>query len=196
MLGLGEALLRRAIVVAAEHRLHTAPHRSEMAVQTRIRTPGELAFGEEGGQRVGLLCQRSQDIKGGHVAGSLPDAGERRVAQQEGQAGVLDIAVAAEALQRLGGVRRGALADVVLHDRGGEAAEGRLVAVVALGDAQRGHGRRLGLERPDRRARWPWPAGRRAARRTPSDAARDGPPRRPPGASRRPTRAGSPAECG
>ena len=60
-------------------------------------------------------------------AATLPEPSqiefERRAAIEQRHPGILDEAVAAETLERLGRVRRGALADPVLHDRGREPPE-------------------------------------------------------------------------
>ena len=99
------------------------------------------------GRPVGLARERAQDVERDHVARALPDAVERRVAQQPRHRRLLDVAVAAEALERLGRVRRRALADPVLHDRGAEAAQRPVVLVVGAREPQRRRGRRLGLDR-------------------------------------------------
>ncbi len=86
----------------------------------------QLALGQERRQALGLARQRAQDVEAHHVAGALPDAVQRRVAQQPRHRRLLDVAVAAQALERLGGVRRRALADPVLEHRRGEAAQRRV----------------------------------------------------------------------
>ena len=53
-------------------------------------------------QRLGLAGQRAQHVEGVDVARALPDRVERRLAVEQRQPGLLDVAVAAEALQRLG----------------------------------------------------------------------------------------------
>ena len=97
--------------------------RVEVRVEPGVGAARELALGQERGQAVGLAGHRAQHVERHHVARALPDAVQRRVAQQPRHRRLLDVAVAAQALERLGGVRRRALADPVLHDRGAEAAE-------------------------------------------------------------------------
>ena len=121
--------------------------RVEVGVEPRVAAAGELALGEEGGQALGLARQRAQDVEAHDVAGALPDAVQRRVAQQLRHRALLDVAVAAQALERLHGVRRRALADPVLEHRGGEAAELVVLLVVRAREPQRGRGRGLGLDR-------------------------------------------------
>ena len=138
---------------------------------------GQLALGQERRQALGLLDDRAQHVERGDVARALPDRVQRRVAVQQRQARLLDEAVAAQALERLGGMGGGALGDPVLHDRGGEAAER------ARRPARRSCARRAARSRspprtrsPGRRARCASPAGRPAARRTPSGGGRGGSP--------------------
>ena len=115
----------------------------------RVRAAGQLALLEERGQPVRLLHHRAQHVERGDVARALPDRVERGVAVEPRHARLLDVAVAAQALERLDRVLRRALADPVLLDRGREAAErrGGLALVVGARDAH-GRGRRgLGVER-------------------------------------------------
>jgi hypothetical protein len=120
----------------------------EVRVQVRIRAASELALLEERGQPVGLLHHRAQDVERRDVARALPDRVERRVAQETRHAGLLDVAVPAQALERLDGVTGGALADVVLHHGGRDPAEGGVVLVVGAREPQRG--RRAGAVVADR----------------------------------------------
>ena len=112
-----------------------------------------------------------------------------------GIAGLLDVAVAAQALQRLGDHHRRALAHPELRQRQRDPAQRRLVRVVRGVD---------GGGQPDRRARSPPPtrrrgrrsrsasaACRRAGRRTPTGARRARTPRPAPAASATPSRARS-----
>src|SRR5829696_4824737 len=121
--------------------------RVEVRVEPRIAAAALPALGEERRQPVGLARQRAQHVERDHVAGSLPDPVQRRVAQQPGHRRLLDVAVAAEALERLGRVRRRALADPVLHHGGAEAPQRPVVLVVCAREAQRRRGRGLRLER-------------------------------------------------
>ena len=95
---------------------------SSCASSARVPAARQLALGDERRQAVRLARQRAQDVERDHVARALPDAVQRRVAQQPRHRRLLDVAVAAQALQRLGGVRRRALADPVLGDRGARSA--------------------------------------------------------------------------
>ena len=61
-----------------------------------------------------------------HVARALPDRVERALAVEARQARLLDVAVAAETLERLGDERRRRLAHPVLRDGRGEAPERRV----------------------------------------------------------------------
>ena len=81
--------------------------------------------------------ERAQHVEADHVARALPDRGQRRLAVQARHPGLLDVAVAAEALQRLERVVGRALAGPVLADRGGQALEQLGVAVVARLRARR-----------------------------------------------------------
>ena len=94
--------------------------------------------------------QRAQDVERVDVARALPDRVQRRLAVEARHAGLLDVAVAAEALQRLARRGSGALADPVLADRRGEALERRprrRSLVVGAREPHRQRGRRLGLDR-------------------------------------------------
>ena len=92
---------------------------------SRASAPGGLVdLGEEGVERLGAAGQRAQDVEGHDVARALPDRAQRRLAVQARHPRRLDVAVAAQALQCLESVAGGALADVVLGHRGGQALEG------------------------------------------------------------------------
>ena len=85
------------------------------------------------------------------VARALPDPHQRRLTVQPRHPGLLDIAVAAQAFQRFGGVRGRALAHPVLADGQTDAREQRLALVPAhrpvggTGHPHRDDGRGLGL---------------------------------------------------
>ena len=92
-------------------------------VEPRVRAGGEPHLREE---RVGASRARArgaQDVERVDVSRALPDRVQRALAVQPRQLRLLDVAVAAEALERLGDERRRALADPVLRDRGREPAE-------------------------------------------------------------------------
>ena len=76
-------------------------------------------------------AQRAQHVERHDVARALPDRGQRHLAVQPRHAGLLDVAVAAEALERLERVARAALADPVLADRGPQALERRCARVAS-----------------------------------------------------------------
>jgi hypothetical protein len=101
------------------------------------------------------------------VARPLPHAVQRRLAEQPGQVGLLDVAGAAQALERLGRVHRRPLADPVLHDRGEQPLHVLLVLVVGGARRRPGPGGWPTAWPPrtrwrGRRARWPSAAARRA----------------------------------
>jgi hypothetical protein len=110
-----------------------------------VRPTPELALLAEGGDRLGLAAERAQDVERGHVARALPDRVDRRSTVERGHARVLDEAVAAQALERLSRVHRGALADPVLHHRRRQSPEGPggVTLVIGAGDPQCRDGRRL-----------------------------------------------------
>ena len=84
-------------------------------------------------ERLGLAGQRAQHVEGVDVAGALPDRVQRRLAEEQRHPGLLDVAVAAQALQRLGDHHRRALADPELRQRQRDPAQRRLVRVVRGG---------------------------------------------------------------
>ena len=67
-------------------------------------------LGEEGLDRGGALHHRAEDVEALDVAAALPDRVERALAEEARHAGLLDVAVAAEALEALARVGGGALA--------------------------------------------------------------------------------------
>ena len=138
---------REPLRVLARELLQRRGQRVEVGVEPPVAAAAQLALGQERGQPLGLARERAQHVERDHVARALPDPVERRVAQQLRHRRLLDVAVAAQALERLGGVRRRALADPVLHDRGAEAAQRLVVLVVGAREPQRRRGRRLGLDR-------------------------------------------------
>ncbi len=80
----------------------------DRVVQPRVGAAGQVHLGEERVDAGRLARHRAQDVERLHVARALPDRVERRLAVEPRQAGVLDVAVAAQALQRLGRRRRAA----------------------------------------------------------------------------------------
>src|SRR5881227_877489 len=67
--------------------------------------------------RLRLARHGAQDVEADDVARPLPDRVERRLAVEARHHGLLDVAVPAEALERLGDVHRRPLADPVLDHR-------------------------------------------------------------------------------
>ena len=120
--------------------------RSARRVEPRVAAAGELTLGQEGGQALGLAAHRAQHVEAHDVARALPDAVQRRVAQQLRQRALLDVAVAAEALEGLGHHRGRALAHPELAERHAYAGELGLAGVDGVGEAQPQDGGRLGLE--------------------------------------------------
>ena len=136
-----QALLGTGALAPGEQRLHARPCARHVLVEPGVAAGGQFALGQERGQPVGLLDDRPQHVQRGHVARALPDRVQRRIAVQQRHPRLLDEPVAAQALERLGGMRRGPLGHPVLHDRGGKAPERSLSGlVVAAGDAHRGDG--------------------------------------------------------
>ena len=126
-------------------------------VEARVGALRLLDLGQEHLERAGRTCQGAQHVEAHDVARALPDRGQRRLAVEARHPRLLDVAGAAEALERLEGVVRRALARPVLADRSGQALEQLRVArvlagvgilarfVVGAGQAHRQGGRRLGL---------------------------------------------------
>ena len=75
------------------------------AASSRASRRGELDLGEHGVERLRRPPRRPQHVERVHVAGALPERVQRRLAVEPRQAGLLDVAVAAEALERLGDER-------------------------------------------------------------------------------------------
>ena len=120
--------------------------RSRRASPPRARPTSVIQASSASGSR----AERAQHVEGVDVARALPDRVQRRLAVEQRQPGLLDVAVAAEALQRLGDHERGALADPELRQRQRDPAQRRLVRVVAAvdgrGQPHRERGRGLGLD--------------------------------------------------
>ena len=75
-------------------------------VEPGVGAAGELDLGADGGQRVRRAAHRPQHVERDDVARALPDRVQRRLAVEPGQPRLLDVAVAAEHLHRLGDRRR------------------------------------------------------------------------------------------
>ena len=158
-----------------------------------VRAGGERELRPDRGWRRLVPGQRAQHVEREHVAGALPDRVQRRLAEQPRQTRLLDVAVAAEAFQRLGDDGRRALADPELRGRDGQSQERRLAVVDGVGQPQPERGRRLHLERQVGQHRRASPARRPAGPRTPTDAECGGWPAPGPRAAHRRSRARSPA---
>ena len=156
----------------------------------------ELDLREECLERRRLLLDRAQDVERVYVPRALPDRVERAFAEEARQLRLLDVAVSAQALERLRDKRRRPLADPELRDRGRQPPERVVALVVRAREAQRPSPSPLPIRRTDRRARSASVAARRAVARTPSGARRDASPPRPRGASAPPSRARSRDVCG
>ena len=172
---------------------HQRPQAGHGAVQRRVRARRGAQFGQQGVGRALGPGQRPQHVQRGHVARALPDRVQRGLPVDPRQAGLLHVAVAAEAFQRLGGVRREPLAHPVLG-RGQRQPQQRGLAGVAArrpGPPRRPAGRRApsppGIPAPGRRGRRSSAAGPRVLCRTPAGGWRDAPPR--------PWRPGCPLRC-
>lgn len=102
---------------------------------------------------LGFPGEGAQHVQRGDVAGALPDRVQRGLAEEPRHARLLDVAVAAQAFEGLGRVRRPALADPVLADGEGEPLERGLAGVAARGpvggpgEAHHQDGGGLGLDR-------------------------------------------------
>ena len=125
----------------------------DVGVQPRVLAGGLGEFVEQHVDAFGPSCHGAQRVQRADVAGALPDAHQRSLPVQPRHAGLLDVAVAAEALHRLGGVRGGALAHPVLAGGQADAAQQRLALVAAhravggAGHPHREHRGGLGLDR-------------------------------------------------
>src|SRR5471032_2517736 len=109
------------------------------------RPVARLKFGDEclPGRR--LTTEGAQDVETLHVRAAFPDRVQRALAEEPGQAALLDEAVAAERLERLADRGGRTLADPVLEHGRRDTAE--LVALVERScEPQRADGRRLRLD--------------------------------------------------
>ena len=110
-------------------------------------------LGEEGLDRGRALHHRPQDVEALDVAAALPDRVQRALAEEARHPRLLDVAVAAEALEALAGVGRGPLRDPVLEHRVGDPLQAlrlrvaRYRFVVGAGQAHRRDRCRLRLDR-------------------------------------------------
>ena len=122
-------------------------------VEAGVGPGGLIDLGEEGIGGLGAADHRPQHVEALDVARALPDRVQRRLAIQARHPRLLDVAVAAEALERLAGVRHGALAEPVLEHGVGDALELGLAlvardrCVVGAGQPQSTDRRRLRLDR-------------------------------------------------
>src|SRR5262245_16021109 len=99
--------------------------RVEVGVEAAVGAAGFPDLVEQGFERLGGLLDRAQDVQALDVPRALPDRVERRLAVEAGQRPLLDVAVPAQALEGLRGVRRGALRHPVFEDPGQQTLERR-----------------------------------------------------------------------
>ena len=181
--------LERARVAEQRERVVDGP------VEAAVRAAGGADLGDPRLQHLRLAAEGAQHVEGVDVARALPDRVERRLAEHQRQAGLLDVAVAAEALERLGHHRGRALADPELRQRERDPAQRDLVGVARAGRPPRPAASRARWRPPTRprgrRRRSASAACRRAARRRPSGARRATTPRPARAASAPPSRARS-----
>ena len=119
----------------------------DVDVQPVIAAAGLPDLGEQGVERFGALLDRPQHVQALDVARPFPDRVQRRLAVEARHPPLLHVAVAAQALQRLGGVDRRALAGPVLEHGRRQPPERGLRRVVGAGEAHHRRGGGLGLER-------------------------------------------------
>ena len=81
-----------------------ALERAEPLVEPSVGACGLAALVHERVDRLGIAAQRAQDVEADHVARSFPDRLQRLLAVDARQHRLLDVAVPAEALERLGRV--------------------------------------------------------------------------------------------
>ena len=82
--------------------------RSRARIDARRRARGSPAAAispRQRRERLGRARERAQRVEADHVGAALPDAVQRRLAVEARERALLDVAVAAEALHRLGGDR-------------------------------------------------------------------------------------------
>src|SRR5439155_12373626 len=96
-----------------------------------------VELGEVGVQG-GVAGGGTQDVEGEDVGGAFPDRQDLGVAEQAGDAGVLDVAGAAEAFDVLAGRGHREAAGAELGQRGGQPQRGRGRRVAAFGPAEQG----------------------------------------------------------
>src|SRR5690606_33424013 len=116
------ARFRLKAAAVADHGLQSL----QMGIQKMVSAARLVDFRKERVQRPGILIERAQHIEADHIARSLPDAVDRRLAVKPRQDALLDIAGAAVTLHRLIDEVGGTLADPVFADRRADAGERRL----------------------------------------------------------------------
>ena len=178
------------------------PARAAPASAGRISQASSLSIGaarlvelrqQHASSASGSRAMRAQHVQADDVARTLPDRVDRRLAVEPRQDRFLDVAVAAEAFERLGDDRRRALADPVLGDRASRGGRSpppprRLGAAVEGARQRASPGRsRPRLRARGRPARCASAAGRSAACRRRCGGRRDAAPGPPPGASAPPS---------
>jgi hypothetical protein len=130
---------------------HVGLQTLDEGVVAAVAASRAVELGRQRLQRRGLPAHGAEDVEALHVARAFPDRVERGVPIEPRQGRVLDVAVAGQALQRLGDGRDGAPGDPVLDDRCRDPREeprallaGRVVE--AAGEAHHERGRGLGFQ--------------------------------------------------
>ena len=91
--------------------------RADGAVEPAVRAAGGVHLGQHRVDRVGIAAHGAQDVERRDVARALPDRVERGLTVEPRERRLLDVPVAAEALECLGHHRRRPLAHQVLRRR-------------------------------------------------------------------------------
>ncbi len=144
-------LVLRLEACRALQRGHQLPQAGHGGVEPRVGPGGGVHLGQQRVRRARGPGERPQHVERRHVARAFPDRVQRGLPVQPGQAGLLDVPVAAQALQRLHSVRGEPLAQPVLGGGQGQPQERGLARVTARGPVRRTgqpdrHGRgRLGF---------------------------------------------------
>ena len=132
--------------LAAERVVEPALELVDVAIEpgARPRPPARTRPGRRRGRRARGRSPAAR--RGRRRCRALPDRVQRRVTVEHRQARVLDEAVAAETLQRLGGMGGGALADPVLHTAVANRRNAASPARRSCGRPAARRGGRLGLD--------------------------------------------------
>ena len=93
----------------------------EVGVQPPVRAAGSAQLVEQRPGGLRLLGERPQHVEADHVARTFPDGVERRLAVEARQPALLDVSVAAQALERLAHALGRALTAVPIRRKGASA---------------------------------------------------------------------------